>query len=58
VASSEIDYIQLSVPAELKRQLALQAAEERSTIRAVILRALVKAGYEIPAEEIRDKRRV
>jgi len=58
MAGPGTNYIQLSVPPELKRQLALQAAEEQSTIRAVILRALVKAGYEIPVEELRDKRRV
>jgi len=41
----------------LKRKLAMDAAKNGSTIRALILNALVAAGYEVPDEEIRDKRK-
>jgi hypothetical protein len=46
------------VPQALKRKLAMDAAEHGVTIRTLILNALVAAGYEIPEDEIRDKRKV
>jgi hypothetical protein len=36
----------------------MDAAESGVTIRTLILNALVSAGYEIPEDEIRDKRKV
>lgn len=51
------DSLQLRIPSKLKRKLAMDAAKNGSTIRALILNALVAAGYEVPDEEIRDKRK-
>jgi predicted HicB family RNase H-like nuclease len=52
------DTLQLRVPPALKRKLAMDAAESGVTIRTLILNALVAAGYDIPENEIRDKRKV
>lgn len=51
------DTLQLRIPPALKRQLAIDAAKGGTTIRSVILNALVAAGYEIPDNEIGDKRK-
>lgn len=51
------DILQLRVPPELKRKLAMDAAQEGTTIRSLILMALVAAGYDVPDDEIRDKRK-
>lgn len=53
----ESDTLQLRVPSTLKRKLAMDAAEQGVTIRTLILNALVTAGYDVPMEEIRDKRK-
>jgi predicted HicB family RNase H-like nuclease len=53
----ESDILQLRVPQELKRQLAMDAATKGTTIRSLILTALSASGYDIPDEEIRDKRK-
>ncbi len=53
----KMDNLQLKVPSKLKRQLAMDAAKEGVTIRAVILKALVAAGYDVAADELRDKRK-
>ncbi len=50
--------LQLKVPQALKRKLAMDAAEHGVTIRTLILNALVAAGYKVPEDEIRDKRKV
>lgn len=50
--------LQLRVPQALKRELAMDAAKHGVTIRTLILNALVAAGYEVPEDEIRDKRKV
>ena len=57
MAKGESDILQLRIPQSLKRTLAMDAAKEGVTIRTLILSALVKAGYEVPDEEIRDKRK-
>ena len=51
------DILQLRIPATLKRKLAMDAAEKGVTIRSLILSALVAAGYNVPEDEIRDKRK-
>ena len=51
------DSLQLQIPQELKRKLAMDAAREGITIRSLILRALAAAGYDVPDDEIRDKRK-
>lgn len=53
----KMDNLQLKVPSKLKRRLAMDAAKEGVTIRAVILKALVAAGYDVAADELRDKRK-
>lgn len=57
MANNESDILQLRVPRELKRKLAMDAAKEGTTIRSLILTALVAAGYDVPDDEIRDKRK-
>lgn len=58
MVGKESDTLQLRVPPLLKRKLAMDAAEHGVTIRTLILNALVAAGYDIPEDEIRDKRKV
>ena len=57
MAKTESDILQLRVPQELKRKLAMDAAKEGITIRSLILTALVAAGYDVPDDELRDKRK-
>lgn len=47
----------LSLPAPVIRQLRQRMAEEDTTVRALVLEALRKAGYAVPMAEIRDRRR-
>ena len=47
----------LSLPAPVVRQLRDRMAREETTLRALILEALSKAGYAVPVAEIRDRRR-
>lgn len=49
--------VTVSLPQSVIRQLRVRVADEDTTIRALILRALAQAGYDIPAVEIRDRRR-
>lgn len=58
VQASDSDTLQLQVPQALKRKLAMDAAESGVTIRTLILNALVSAGYDVPQDELRDKRKV
>ena len=57
MSGTDSDILQLRVPPQLKRRLAMDAAKDGVTIRSLILTALVSAGYDIPEEEIRDKRK-
>lgn len=57
MGKGDSDSLQLRIPQELKRKLAMDAAREGVTIRSLILSALVAAGYEVPDDEIRDKRK-
>lgn len=47
----------LSLPAGVVRQLRQRMARDETTLRALVLEALRAAGYAVPAEEIRDRRR-
>jgi len=47
----------LSLPQSVVRQLRDRVAHEDTTLRALILEALSKSGYAVPAAEIRDRRR-
>ena len=50
--------LQRGGPQKLKRKLAMDAAAKGTTIRSLILAALLAAGYAVPEDEIRDKRKV
>lgn len=47
----------VQLPADVLRQLRARVAEEETTIRALVLEALARAGYRVDAAEIRDRRR-
>jgi hypothetical protein len=47
----------LSLPAGVVRQLRQRMARDETTLRALVLEALSIAGYAVPADEIRDRRR-
>ena len=49
--------LMLQVPTETLRALRLKAAEDGSTVRALVLEALRKGGYPVPADELVDRRR-
>ena len=49
--------IQARVPESLARAINMKAAEEGTTGRVIILRALKEAGFEINDEELYDQRR-
>lgn len=49
--------LQIRVPRELKRKLAMDAAKKGVTIRTLILGALASAGYDVAKDEMRDKRK-
>ncbi|ESY48150.1 MULTISPECIES: toxin-antitoxin system HicB family antitoxin [unclassified Mesorhizobium] len=57
MAKTTSDILQLRIPQALKRRLAMDAAKKGVTIRSLILSALAAAGYDVPEEEIRDKRK-
>ncbi len=50
--------LMIMVPTETLKALRTQAAENDSTVRALVLVALSKAGYPVPADELVDRRRV
>ena len=45
------------LPADVLRQLRTRVAEDDTTMRALVLDALARAGYRVDAAEIRDRRR-
>lgn len=49
--------ITLSLPAPVVQALKVRMAAEDTTMRALILEALAMAGYDVAADEIRDRRR-
>ena len=51
------DRVQVVMPAETLRELKQTALDQDSSVRAVILEALKKAGYTVPAAELVDRRR-
>lgn len=44
-------------PADTVRALRIAAAERTTTVRALVLEALAKAGWPVPKDELRDRRR-
>ncbi len=57
MTKKQTDSLQLQIPKQLKRQLAVDAAKDGITIRSIILGALANAGYSVADEELRDKRK-
>lgn len=49
--------VTVSLPETIVRQLRARVAMEETTMRALILQALAASGYDVPADEIRDRRR-
>jgi len=48
--------LQVLVPEAIREQLGIMAARERTSLRALILRAVRSLGIEVTEEEIKDKR--
>jgi hypothetical protein len=48
--------LQVLVPEHIRMQLGEIANKERTSLRAVVLRAVRSLGIEVPDEEIKDKR--
>lgn len=48
--------LQVLVPGHVREQLGIMAARERTSLRALILRAARSLGIDITDEEIKDKR--
>lgn len=48
--------LQVLVPEHIREQLGIMAARERTSLRALILRAVRSLGIEVTDEEIKDKR--
>ena len=49
--------LQIVLPEDTMKALKHEAVEQETSVRAIILQALAKAGYPVPATEIRDRRR-
>jgi hypothetical protein len=50
--------LQVMVPAGIKRQVSVRAAEEGATQRTIILTALRAIGFAIEDKDLHDKRKV
>lgn len=48
--------LQLVLPAELVRALKVAAAKQGTTVRHLVLQALTGAGWEVPQDELGDRR--
>jgi hypothetical protein len=48
--------LQVLIPAGIRKQLAVKAAQEGQSLRALVLRALRGLGIEVTEEDIRGKR--
>jgi hypothetical protein len=48
--------LQVLVPEAIREQLGIMVARERTSLRALILRAVRSLGIEVTEEEIKDKR--
>jgi len=49
--------VTLTLPASVIRELKRRMATEDTTMRALVLVALARAGYGVAADELRDRRR-
>ncbi len=50
--------LQVMVPARIKREVSLRAAQEGTTQRTIILRALKAIGFVVSDDEMCDKRKI
>ena len=48
--------LSIPVPELLHHALKVRAVQERTTVRAVVLRGLMALGFEVPADELTDRR--
>ncbi len=49
--------VTLTLPAPVVRELKRRMAAEDTTMRALVLEALAESGYDVAADELRDRRR-
>ncbi|WP_432284699.1 hypothetical protein SLT36_23695 [Aminobacter sp. BA135] len=49
--------LQITVPSVTKKSLKIRAAESGDPMRVIVLRALAKAGIQVPDEELQDRRK-
>jgi hypothetical protein len=49
--------VTLTLPTVVVHELKQRMAAEDTTMRALVLKALADAGYDVPAGELRDRRR-
>jgi hypothetical protein len=49
--------LQIVVPESVRRAVEIAAAQQGTTKRVLVLRALREAGIEVPEEELHDRRR-
>ncbi|ACO79756.1 hypothetical protein AvCA_36090 [Azotobacter vinelandii CA] len=57
-AESKDVSLQVMVPAHIKREVSLKAAQEGTTQRTIILSALKAVGFMVKDEELCDKRKM
>ncbi|NJZ81595.1 hypothetical protein GO283_01613 [Ralstonia solanacearum] len=50
--------LQVMVPARIKREVSVRAAQEGTTQRTIILRALKAIGFVVNDDELCDKRKI
>lgn len=56
-SGSAEESLQITVPKVTKRSLKISAAKTGDPMRVIVLRALAKAGIQVPEEEIHDRRK-
>lgn len=56
-AATDDAHLQLQVPTETKRALALKAADTGIPMRLLVLTALKEAGFPVPSEALVDRRK-
>jgi hypothetical protein len=57
MSNYEEEPLQITVPKITKKSLKIKAAQSGDTMRLIVLRALAKAGIQVPDEEVRDRRK-
>ncbi len=50
------DQLSVRLPAEVVRAVKVRAAEDRTTLRAIVLQGLKAIGFDVPEAEIKDRR--